>query len=364
MNDELSDQVNRAASMTDEVVARLPLSGAETALMEEIMSTPVLVEPTAEPPRRQHRRRSWVVPVAAAAALALLAGGLWLSRDGHDPAVPQSQGSVGGVSGYAAEVVRVAEANARVLVDEPGWKVTLVDEFTAAEGEMMFGNGKLGLELNWYPREQYQGFLDDRLGGGLGDPVRVEVLDKQGSMFRYNDTDFETILPPEGSNFLMIRGGVGDERAYRGILAALISVDVQTWLDALSESAVQPQDHDAVVDEMLKGIPLPDGFDRDGIKLGDGVRHRYHVGAAVVGEITCGWYEQWREGKRSGDDDAVADAVEAMRGSRSWPVLREMAKEGAYPELIWDVADGMADGRVRAGQIQKVYPTCEELALK
>ena len=56
--------------LTDDAVAALPLHAGRAELLEEIMQTPVLDDrPLATPDTR--RRRGWLAPVAAAAAICL-----------------------------------------------------------------------------------------------------------------------------------------------------------------------------------------------------------------------------------------------------------------------------------------------------
>jgi hypothetical protein len=68
------------------------------------------------------------------------------------------------------------------------------------------------------------------------------------------------------------------------------------------------------------------------------------VGATVTGTVTCLWFLRWAEARRSGDGAAVAEAERAMATSRRWPILREMAKDGAYPQMIWTLAAEMPRG--------------------
>ena len=39
-----------------------------------------------------------------------------------------------------------------------------------------------------------------------------------------------------------------------------------------------------------------------------------------------------------------------MATSHRWPILLEMDEGGAYPEVLWDLADAMADRRRRHGR--------------
>ena len=45
-------------------------------------------------------------------------------------------------------------------------------------------------------------------------------------------------------------------------------------------------------------------------------------------------------------------AVEALRSSHGWRVLRDMDRAGDWPEVFWEYADEIAAGTVRAGYVQ------------
>ena len=107
---------------------------------------------------------------------------------------------------------------------------------------------------------------------------------------------------------------------------------------------VKAADHDAAVREMLKGIPVPGGFDPSRVPDEGLTTDRYQVGAAVTGIVSCLWFRQWGEARRTGDAEAAAEAEKAMATARHWPILREMAKDGAYPDVVWELAAAMPSG--------------------
>jgi hypothetical protein len=116
-------------------------------------------------------------------------------------------------------------------------------------------------------------------------------------------------------------------------------------------SVVLPANTAEAVNEMLDGIPLPNGFDRSKLKAGAIVRDRYQLGARVSGAVACAWIGQWVQASRSGDAVAATAAVEAMQTSRRWPILREMNREGDYPEVLWGLAVAMKSNTdVRGGK--------------
>jgi len=332
MNDhELDELLARANPYGDDPVRRLPAASAASDLLEEILTT---TAPT--PELRPNRRRRVIVLVAAAAAIVVALTGVFFPRG--NPAAP--------TSAYAAEVRAVAEANQRLLLAAPDWKVTRVDEFTATQGEMSFGAGAKTLEVHWYPADSYDTYFRDRAHDNPHEPITV--LGQHGTMFRYTTTDFTTILPAKGKNFLEIRGGAGDEAAYRALIAKLKPVGVDEWLAAMPESVVKPADNQQTVNAMLAGIPLPDGFKKAPLYQ-DSVRDRYQVGARVTGAVGCAWLDQWTAAKKSGDKAKAAEAVAAMKTSHSWKILAEMDTEGDYPEVLWEYADSIAKNQTPKG---------------
>ncbi len=339
---ELDRLIARANPYGDETVANLPAAGADAELLEEIVSTPttsvrLLEHTTPRPPRRWRRRPALLAAAAVAAIVAV--GGVVLPGGGGGP--------VASAPAYAASVIAVAEANPRLLLDEPGWSVSYVAEFTAAQGEMRISNGHRYLELNWRPAGQYRLYLDDRSHEMTATPIML--LGQTGSMFSYNAEDFTTILPPRGQNFLEIRGTFLSETEYRRLIAKLYPVDVNTWLDALPESVVRPEQKAAVITEILADIPVPKGFDARKLNT-DTTTERYHVGARVTGAVTCAWVDQWAKAKKSGDAAGVQEAVDAMRSARSWKILREMDAQGDYPEVVWEFADAVVNGTLVIGK--------------
>lgn len=330
-NEEFDQLLARANPFGDDSVRRLPVDAVASDLLEDLMTS------TAPTPELRPNRRPRIIVLAAAAAVIVIAlTGVFFPRG--NPAAP--------TSAYGAEVLKVAEANQRLLLDAPGWKVSRVDEFTAEQGEMSFTNGKQELAVHWRPATEYQGYFDDRAYGNTKEPI--ELLGQKGTMFRYaGTTDFTTILPVKGKNFLEIRANVGSEAAYRELIGKLEPVGVEEWLDAMPASAVKPAENTKVVDGMLADLPVPAGFDKSGLYK-QTVSDRYQVGARVSGAVTCAWLNQWTAAKKSGDQAKLTEATDAMKTSRGWKVLKEMDKEGDYPDVIWEYADQIAKGQAPA----------------
>jgi len=153
-----------------------------------------------------------------------------------------------------------------------------------------------------------------------------------------------TALWFEDGYVLELRAAVPDQAAFEERLGWLTKVDSQAWLDAMPAKVVKAADHEAAVREMLKGIPVPSTFKPSRIPDEGLTTTRYQVGAAVTSTVSCLWLLQWGEARRTGDRGAELEADKAMATSKHWRILREMAKEGAYPESIWQVAAEMPSG--------------------
>lgn len=248
---------------------------------------------------------------------------------------------------YAAAAIEVAEANPRLLVTAPGWKVTDAGEqFEAEEGQVTFGDGSRTLELNWYPRRLYRRLLHDR--ADVSPPQRSRLLGRTATTVDYGRGDYATILAPIGPVFVEVRGRLGDRAAYDSVVRSLRRVDVDTWLAAMPASVVGPDSHAPAVEQMLRGVPYPPGFDPAALEDESAVADHYELGVRVASAISCGWVESWLAARRAGDAEAERAAVEAMAGSRSWPLLLRMEREvpGGWVHNVWNLASGLRRGRL------------------
>ena len=342
---ELDRVVAQIAPMSDVDLGALDLDGVRTGLIREIVAAPARSPGSggaASQPRLRSGRRVGIQAVAVVAVVAALIAAVTLIGNG----------GVGGDQHptFAAAAIKVAKANPRLLETESGWSVTRADDFTTTQGEMAFGNGPYELELFWSPAAQYRSYLRDRAADSSGHSD-MEFLGRPATIFRYDDTatgspDFTTIVAPEGKTFIEIRGdALGSEDAYLRLLHGLQPTDVNSWLSAMPPSVVQPNDRAGTVDEMLRGIPLPPGFDVKALKRGDIVSDRYQLGAQVAGSVACAWLDRWTAAARSGNGPKLRQARAAMATSRDWPILREMNSQGDYPEEMLGPARPMEQQR-------------------
>ena len=288
---------------------------------------------------RRLRRRAVVLVAATACAAAAALVGVSLSDRG-------------GGTAWAAALVRVAETAPRLLVDEPGWSVTRADEFGVGRGEMTFANGERRLDVHW------ERGLD--LGAKLGDPRSgavtlgtTTVEGKEARLYRYSGSnDFVAAWSQDGYG-LQARGVAPDLAAFTAVVRTLHEVSVDTWLSEMPESVVRPEGRSKVVLDMLDGVPLPPRFDVAALQheSGSAVLDRYQLGAKVAGGVACAWLDRWVTARHNGDDRSVRQAVAALATSHDWRVLHDMQAEGAYPEVLWQYADGaVSNAPIMAGK--------------
>jgi hypothetical protein len=332
----IDDRLHDADPYRPEIIGHL--DGADQTLLEEIMSADRMPAPW---------RRRLIAPIAAAAALvAVLAVAAVIRHERpvtHEAVRPTPTVS----ADWSALVLRAAEQNPRLLIQEPGWKITTVYGFTENTGTMRFTNSDRDLEINWYPAEQYQGYYADRLNVSKPEPGTVDGVD--GSVFTYNASDFAIMLKPNDDTFAELRtGGTWTRSAFDQELTRIKRVDVRTWLAAMPPEIVTPGRADQAAAEALDGVPLPPKFDRSALKA-VGTNDQYQFGAAVAARVGCGWIEEWQRANKAGDQAALKKAADALRGSHQWKFLQQMTKDGAYPDVFWEMADKTAGGNPPAG---------------
>jgi hypothetical protein len=313
--------------------------------------------------------------VAAVAALILLSGGSVDSvRDGAHPS-------------FAAAAVEVAEANPRLLVTAPGWSIVHARSFEVERGELiykndehsLYGPGGRQLNLTWYPARFYR----DRLRENghacchVSTPVTSTLLGERATTFAYpgQHPNYATILSPQGNVFTEVSGSFGSKEEYEAALHSLRPVGVDAWLAAMPAEVLRPAARSAAITQMLRGIPVPPGFDTSALHFREmpaspgsdasalqsesALTDRFMLGKSVTGAVACGWLQRWLSATRAGDGAAAQEAVDAMATARHWPVLLQMVREKGYggnalplhgqgwPSEILTAAGEIAQGHLR-----------------
>lgn len=346
---------------------------------------------------RPRRPRRFALALGSAALAATLAAVLVLAGGGSNH--PSRA--------YGAELVRFAESTPLLLLEGPGWRVQNVSETgqgvymprsSRGAGSMEFVTGPAvsyesgrvsadGTVSGMAPKSDRQRKVELSWHlGKLGFPgpivrhlVKAPVLDttalvntRAETAYIQTKTEKKRIewggpgdrqmvaIWHEGNYTLELRAWASNLAAFEERLGWLGRVDSQTWLDAMPAKVVKAADHDAAVREMLKGIPVPSSFKPSRIPDEGLTTNRNQVSASVTGIVSCLWFRQWGEARRSGDRAAAAEAEKAMATAKHWPILDELAKEGAYPaKTIWELAADMPSGKGRRGW--RLLPQTEAL---
>jgi hypothetical protein len=315
----------------------LPVDDAQDDLCQALLAQtrpPVLRARAMRRPRRTLLPR---LALAIALVFAISLAALSLGKSG------EQAGTV-----WAAELVRLAEASPLVLLDAPGWRVDYADEQSTHEGEMHFAAAaEQRAELHWRSGELSM-WNRDR-AGSADLTTSAPVLGTTARVYRYEGGKpghrDVTALWRYDDRVLEFRASVADVAAFKVLLAQLEQVDTDTWLSALPASVVKTGDRSAVIAEMLRGVTLPPGFDPTAVEGAALTKDRYQLGAAVTGTVACSWLKRWSDARRRGDTARVREAIAAMATAKDWPILDEMAKSGAYPEVLYGYAAAMRSGR-------------------
>ncbi len=298
--DEIDLLVASASPISEQRVADIPLAGSESDLSEAIMSIPALLAdaPVAPLQERPRRSRKHRALTPVAALVALLVGVAGFQQ------LNRSSGTA-----WAAPAVAVANAAPRILVALPGWTASRADEFTAARGETTFTDSRKELYLHWRPADQHDDFVNARSaeateGGSL------EVAGHDARLFQYNGPVGPTPSP------------------------APVTAETPVAPPAPTAPADGAGDFTTLWVQGRNSVEVRGIFDD----------------AESYKSVLAGLHEV-----------GVDTWLQAMATSHHWPVLVDMASEGAYSSVVWELADAMAaDAPVSGGKpltIRESYVT-------
>ena len=348
---QLKQLLTSANPLPPERAATLAVAEAQQQLLAGVLAQ--RTAPARARPARSARRRRLVPRVGLAIAASAVAIVVVTSLGG-------GHGDRASGTAWAAEQVRFAEASPLVLIGAPGWRVEYADEQSQQEGELQFrlGPGAAPKRLTAAADTRYAA-LNWR-GGSLADwskdrassaavATTAPVLGKTAHVYQYEGgtpghRDITAIFSYDG-RVLEFRAGAADVGAFKALLATLERVDADAWLSAMPASVVKTTDRNGAVAQMLKGVTVPPGFDARDIKGADLTKDRYQLGAAVAGTVTCQWFKRWFDARQANDRVAEREAVAAMATAAHWPILKEMAKDGAYPDVLLGFVGAMRSGR-------------------
>ena len=348
--------------LTDDAVSHLPLGAGRAELLEEIMTT-VAPDRTTEPtPDQRSSGRRWLVPLAAAAVVAGIAGSsLWWEQVGEDPG-PRGSAPVAGLpSGASASPASPTPSEApsvtsghRAVLDAEGWQVRATESSDDGYGEVDYTSGRTSLQITWYPAKSYASYVEDR--EHIVDPPApgrpVEVLGKPGQLWAYSAQDHTVIREVQDGHWMEFRGSGINETGYLALLAQLRLVDLQGFEQALPDRFVTDTERADAVAALLQGIEAASGAGYPDGQPGAPKSEQqdpYQLGAAVAGSYACAWLDELAAATAAGAAARADEAARVLGTARDWPVLDQMNPDGDYPEVLWGYADEAASGQLPSG---------------
>ncbi|MFI7657812.1 hypothetical protein ACIBTW_02900 [Micromonospora parva] len=325
------------------------LAGVRQALLEDIMSESLVRGAVGTPRRRLWVRRLAGVVTAAAVLVSVVPVSMAVrgqaegDGDGVSPIVSAGAGMV-----FSPLAMEAADRSPRLLIDEAGWTVVALSEFSGNMGVVRFRRGGRELEMNWYPAYAYTDRYAGQRDVGPGQSVRVDGW--PADVFQSFGGDFTVLLRPRDNLVVEMKtSGNWSRKDLDWVLADIVRVDARTWLAVLPAEMVMPVRERAA--RVLADVPLPPGFDMAALEE-IGVSDLYQFGVGVTSRVGCGWIAEWQRARAVGDEAGVRRAADALRSSHGWRVLRDMDKTGDWPEVFWEYADEITAGTVRAGYVE------------
>lgn len=370
MRIEPSDaELDAAVAATDrapaELTERLPVEQAGLVLMEEIMREP----------RATRLRRGLVPSIAAAAVVALLAGGAVALGSGDEPKPATVAASSGTPSTAAApeQAPPTADDLSQVTLPVDGWKVTSASRDPQGGGEIGW-SGPNGAEASMavYPAAEYDAYLQDRKDVGPASPF--SMLGQEGQLVTYSDEEGDgagadgptpagpadtadtadtdeqelqdapagaddpdaaepaparsaVMLPPVGDRFLELDVRAATDQEVRDLLGSFTRVDAAAWEQSLGELVIKPGQGEQFLAQALQGVEMPDGVSLTVADL-NLPQDTYQAKVEVAATAACGWAQQYVDGDEQ--------ALDRLKASKDWPLLAELAGDGGWPGALAD----------------------------
>jgi hypothetical protein len=310
----------------------------------------------AERGRPRGRRRWLPLGFASLACAAVLAAVLVFSGSSIDS-------GPGANPGFVDAAVKVAEANPRLLITAPGWRIVEARSFRPQRGQLELGDGTDQVHLSWGPAADRRESLYNNGGGGrVAGTWNETIAGRKAIVFHLEvgptGSYFTTVFPAEAGVFVSLDGAFATRNEWEALMASVRAVGVDEWLEAMPGEILRPGAFTAELARMLHGVPVPPGFDATAAIKPTELTNRFQAAKKLTQAVTCEWVRSWDGARKEGDQAGAREAVEAMSGVRDWPVLLRMVREKGYrgdslpapgygwPTSIITIGHQMATGRL------------------
>jgi hypothetical protein len=304
-------------------------------------------------------RRRWLpLGFASLACAAVLAAVLVFSGSSIDS-------GPGANPGFANAAVKVAEANPRLLITAPGWRIVEARSFKPQRGQLELGDGTHRVHLSWGPAADRRASLYDDGGEGQVEKTWTETIAGRKAIVFHLEAGptgsyFTTIFPAEGGVFVSLGGEFAKRGEWEKLMASVRAVGVDEWLEAMPGEILRPGAFTAEVARMLHGVPVPPGFDATAAIKPTELTNRFQAAKKLTQAVTCEWVRHWAGARKEGDGAGIREAVAAMSGARDWPVLLRMVREKGYqgdslpaPGYAWPTSIITIGRQMAAGRLER-----------
>jgi hypothetical protein len=254
--------------------------------------------------------------------------------------------------GFADAAVKVAEANPRLLITAPGWRIEEARSFRPQRGQLELGDGTHKVHLSWGSAVDRR---EDLYGGGkrVAGKWSETIAGRTADVFHLEagptGSYFTTIFPAEGGIFVELDGAFAKRGEWEALMASVRAVGVDEWLEAMPGETLRPKAFATELTRMLHGVPVPPGFEATAAIKPTELTNRFQAAKKLTQAVTCEWVGRWAAARGEGDAAGAREAVEAMSSAREWPVLSRMAREkgDGWTSSIITIGRQMAAGRLK-----------------
>ena len=324
---DLGELERAVGPLRDRIEARAIAQGSTPS--EPIPAGDRIAVETGAGARGRGRRRWLPLGFASLGCAAALAVVIVFSGGGVDPAGP------GASPAFADAAVKVAEANPRLLITAPGWRIEEARSFKPREGQLELGDGTDQVHLAWEPAAYRHENLYKKGGEGrVAGTWNETIAGRKAIVFHLQEPGlgsyFTTVFPAEGGIFVSLGGAFAERSEWEALMASVRAVGVDAWLKAMPGEILQPGAFTAEVARMLHGVTVPPGFDPAAAIGPTELTNRFQAGKKLTQAVTCEWVRRWDGAVQDGDKAVAQEAVTAMSGAREWPVLLQMVREKGY----------------------------------
>jgi hypothetical protein len=271
----------------------------------------------------------------------------------------------GGNPGFADAAVKVAEANPRLLITAPGWRIEEARSFKPQRGQLELGDGTDQVYLAWGPAADRHASLYNNGGEGRVAGTWTETIAGRKAIVFHLEAGptgsyFTTIFPAEGGVFVSLGGEFAKRGEWDALMASVRAVGVDGWLDAMPGEILRPGAFKAELARMLHGVTVPPGFEAAAAIKPTELTNRFQAAKKLTQAVSCEWVRSWDGARKEGDAAGAREAVDAMSGAREWPVLLRMAREKGYrgdslpaPGYGWPTSIITIGRQMAAGQLER-----------